>query len=64
MINLKAKTKKLTLDPFDSSYFRGTNHLEEDGTKNYLVFQPMFRYLKRLVVFIVVVINFFGNRAV
>ena len=48
MINLKAKTKKLTHDSFDSSYFRGTNHLEEDGTKNYLVFQPMFRYFKKI----------------
>ena len=48
MINLKAKTKKLALDSFDSSYFRGTNHLEEDGTKNYLVFQPMFRYFKKI----------------
>ena len=31
---------------FDSSYFRGKNHLEEDGAQNYLVFQPMYRYFK------------------
>ena len=30
----KAKT-------FDSSYFIGKSHFEEDGTHNYLVFQPL-----------------------
>ena len=29
------------LQTFDSSYFKGKNHFEDDGTKNYLVFQPM-----------------------
>ena len=28
---------------FDSSYFRGKSHFKEDGTQNYLVFQPMYR---------------------
>ena len=32
----------------DSVYFRGKSHFEEDGTKNYLVFQPMYRYFKRV----------------
>ena len=27
------------LKTFDSSYFRGRSHFEEDGTQNYLVFQ-------------------------
>ena len=36
--------KKLTT--FYSSYFRGKSHFEEDGTQNYLVFHPMYRYLK------------------
>ena len=31
---------------FDSRYFRGKSHLEEDGAQNYLVFQPMYRYFK------------------
>ena len=31
---------------FDSSYFIGKNHFEEDGTQNYLVFQPMYKYFK------------------
>ena len=35
------------LKTFDSSYFIGKSHFEEDGTQNYLVFQPMYRYFKR-----------------
>ena len=31
-----------------SSYFKAKSHFEEDGTQNYLVFQPMQRYLKRI----------------
>ena len=31
---------------FYSSYFIGKSHFEEDGTENYLVFQPIHRYLK------------------
>ena len=34
------------LKKFDLSYFRGKSHFEEDGTQNYLVFQPMYRYFK------------------
>ena len=26
----------------------GKSHFEEDGTQNYLVFQPMHRYFKRI----------------
>ena len=40
------KLKKL--QKFDSAYFRGKSHLEEDGTQNYLVFQPLYRYFKRI----------------
>ena len=29
-------------------FFRGKSHFEEDGTHNYLVFQPMYRYFKRI----------------
>ena len=35
------------LKTFDSSYFRGKNYFEEDGAQNYLVFQPMYKYLKK-----------------
>ena len=34
------------LKTFDSSYFIGKSHFEEDGTQNYLVFQPMYQYFK------------------
>ena len=37
------------LGTFDSIYFRGKSHFEEDGTQNYLVFQPMYRYFRRIV---------------
>ena len=36
------------LKTFDSIYFRGKSHFEEDGTQEYLVFQPMQRYFKRI----------------
>ena len=31
---------------FDYSYFIGKRHSEEDGTQNYLVFQPLNKYFK------------------
>ena len=34
------------LKTFDSSYFIGKSHFEEDGTQSYLVFQPIIRYFK------------------
>ena len=34
------------LKTFDSSYFIGKSHFEEDDTQNYLVFQPISRYFK------------------
>ena len=36
------------LKTFDSSFFIGKSHFEKDGTQNYLVFQPMYRYFKRI----------------
>ena len=36
------------LKTFDSSYFKDKSHFEEDGTQNYLVFQPMQKYFKRI----------------
>ena len=40
--------KKLKI--LDSSSFFGKSHFEESGTQNHLVFQPMYRYFKRIVV--------------
>ena len=34
------------LETFDSIYFRGKSHFEDDGTQNWLVLQPMQRYFK------------------
>ena len=34
------------LKTFDSSYFIGKSHFEEDGAQNYLVFQPLNKYFK------------------
>ena len=47
------KTKRLLVEnecnkfiTFDSSYSIGKSHFGEDGTQNYLVFQPMNKYLE------------------
>ena len=36
------------LKTFDSSYYKGKTYFEEDGTQNYLVFQPMYRYFNQI----------------
>ena len=33
------------LQKFDSAFFRGKSHFEEDGAQNYLVFQPMHKII-------------------
>ena len=47
----KVKSKSIenelkTLKTLDLSYFIGKNYFEEDGSQNYLVFQPISRYFK------------------
>ena len=46
------KTKHLLVEngikTFDLNYFIGKGYFEEDGTQNYLAFQPMYRYFKRV----------------
>ena len=44
--NLLAENELNKLKIFDSSYFIGKSHFEEDGTQNYLVFQPLNKYFK------------------
>ena len=44
-----AENELKKLKTFDSSYFIGKSHFEEDATQNYLVSQPMYRYFKRVV---------------
>ena len=34
------------LKTFDSSYFIGKSHFDEDGTRSYLVFQTILKYFK------------------
>ena len=36
------------IETFDSIYFCGKSHFEDDGTQNYLVFQTTYRYFKRV----------------
>ena len=43
---MKINVKKL--QTIDSIYFRGKSHFKEDSIQNYLVFQPMYRYFKRV----------------
>ena len=47
--HLLVENKLKNLKIFDSSYFRGKNYFEEYGTQNYLVFQPMYKYLNLIV---------------
>ena len=55
------KTKHLLVEnelkTFDSSYFIGKSHFEEDGVQNYLVFQPLNKYLKGIAI-----TNYFSSR--
>ena len=44
--NLLFENELKKLRKVDSSYFIGKSHFEEDGTKNYLVFQPLNKYFK------------------
>ena len=44
--NLLVENESNKLKTFDSSYFIGKSHFEEDGTQNYLVFQPLNKSLK------------------
>ena len=43
---LLAENKLSKLKTFNSSYFIGKSHFEEDGTQNYLVLQPINKYFK------------------
>ena len=44
--HLKIENKLKKLEKFDSSYFKSKSHFEEDGTQNYLVFHPIYRYFR------------------
>ena len=46
--HLLVENELTKLKTFDLSYFKGKDRFGEDGTQNYLVFQPMYRYFKRV----------------
>ena len=66
--NTASKTKHLLVENelkklknFSSIYFRGKSHFEEDGTQNYLVFQPIQRYFIELLVLVIEITFIIGN---
>ena len=42
--HLLVETELKKLEKIDAAYFRGTNYFDDDGTQNYLVFQPVYKY--------------------
>ena len=44
--HLPVQSELNKLKTFDSGYFIGKSHFEEDGTQNYSVFQSIYRYFK------------------
>ena len=44
--NVLAKNELNNIKTFDSDYFIGISHFEDDDTQNYLVFQPLKKYFK------------------
>ena len=44
--NLLVENEFNKLKTFDSSYFIGKSHFKEDGTQNYVVFQPLNKDFK------------------
>ena len=44
--NLLVETELKNLEKFDAVYFRGRNYFDGDGTQNYLVFQPVYKYFE------------------
>ena len=44
--HLPVESELNKLKTFDSGYFMGKSHFEENGTQNYLVFQPIYGYFK------------------
>ena len=44
--HLLAENELNKLKTFDLSYYNGKSYFEEDGTPNYLIFQPLNKYFK------------------
>ena len=48
MKHLLVENELKKLKEFDSSFFRGKSHFEDDGTQSWLVFEPKQRYFKTI----------------
>ena len=46
--HLLVETEFKKLEKFDATYFRGNKYFDDDGTQNYLVFQPVYKYFERI----------------
>ena len=46
--HLLVENEFIKLKAFGLSGFKDKNHFEEDGTQNYLVFQPMYKYFEKI----------------
>ena len=44
--HLLVENKLKNLEKFDAAYFRGKHYFDNDGTQNYLVFQPVYKYFE------------------
>ena len=52
--DLKAEQERIAkIQAFDSNYFWGKSHFEDDGTQNHLVFQSIYSHFKRSVILII-----------
>ena len=47
----KSKQRENTINDLerDASYIRGKNYFGDDGMQNYFVFQPMYKYFKKVI---------------
>ena len=45
--HLPVENELKKLEKFDATCFRGKNYFAEDGTQNYLVFQPVYKYFEK-----------------
>ena len=59
--HLLVENELKNIKTFDSSYFIGKSHFEEDGTQNYLVFQPINSILNELLMLVLAITFITGN---
>ena len=48
-VDHKVSLNNIKLDDIDSAYFGGKNYFTDDGAQNYLVFQCVYKYFKRVI---------------